>query len=194
MTADVTTSDRRVTVPTLGIHTAFVDGSRLFWALPSLVHEGLGYRVLVPDRIQGDAVLPHASFTAQSKITSHRSRGRLSRSSSLAPCSPSSRRGLAKPELAASRRATANLDEGCARRSRRITVGTKKRARSNKETDSSTRQRSPPCLPLDSQPHTRVGKGAERRAHQSACRRQWWARFALPTLLLHPSQSLFAGV
>ena len=72
MTADVT-PDRRVTVPILGIHTAFVDGSRLSWALPSPVHERLGYRVLVPDRIQGDAVLPHSSFTAQSRITSRRS-------------------------------------------------------------------------------------------------------------------------
>src|SRR6266702_2570522 len=39
------TKDRRVTVPTLGFtDTAFVDGSRLLWALPSPVHERLGYR------------------------------------------------------------------------------------------------------------------------------------------------------
>ena len=56
MTADVT-QDRRVTVPTRGPnHTGFVDGSRLFWALLSPVHERLGYRVLAPDRIEGDAV------------------------------------------------------------------------------------------------------------------------------------------
>ena len=45
MTADVI-QDRRVTVPAHGVHTVFVDGSRLFWALPSHpVHEGLGYWV-----------------------------------------------------------------------------------------------------------------------------------------------------
>src|SRR5438477_11389386 len=44
MSADVT-KDRRVTVPNLGSNdTAHVDGSRLLWALPSLVHERLGYR------------------------------------------------------------------------------------------------------------------------------------------------------
>ena len=163
MTADVT-PDRRVTVPALGLHTVFVDGSRLFWALPSPVHERLGYRVLVPDRIQGDAVLPHSSFTAQSRITSRRSCGQSSRSSSLAPCSPPSRRGLAKTELAASRRATASLDGGCVRRCCRIKVGTKKRARSNKETDTPAKSRSPPCLPLDSQPHTRGGLGEPQHA------------------------------
>ena len=72
MTADVN-QDRRVTVPTLGIHTRSVDWSRLFWALLSPVHERLGYRVLAPDRIQGDAVLPHSFFTAQSRITSRHS-------------------------------------------------------------------------------------------------------------------------
>src|SRR5436309_11315131 len=49
--------DRRVTVTHPGsTHTVLVDGSRLCWALPSPVHEGLGYRAFVPDRIQGDAV------------------------------------------------------------------------------------------------------------------------------------------
>ena len=34
-----------MTVPTLGFaHTVVVDGSRLCWASPSPVHEGLGYR------------------------------------------------------------------------------------------------------------------------------------------------------
>ena len=46
-----------MTVPTLGLITAFVDGSRLFWASLSPVHERLGYRVSHPDRIQGDAVI-----------------------------------------------------------------------------------------------------------------------------------------
>jgi len=92
MTADVTpgqTCDRAHPGST---HTAFVDGSRLCWAWPSPVHEGLGYRASEPDRIQGDAVLPHASDTAQSRITSCRSaRDRSSRPASLAPCSPPSR-------------------------------------------------------------------------------------------------------
>src|SRR5712692_6526483 len=58
MMADVN-QDRRVTVTHPGsTHTVLVDGSRLCWALPSPVHEGLGYRAFVPDRIQGDAVFP----------------------------------------------------------------------------------------------------------------------------------------
>src|SRR5438132_1038957 len=101
MTADVT-QDRRVTVPTQGVHTVVVDGSRLFWAFLSPVHERLGYRALVPARIQGDAVFPHSSLTAQSRLTSRRSsRDQSSRPSSLAPGSPPSRRGLARGELAA---------------------------------------------------------------------------------------------
>ena len=51
-----------MTVPIIGsAKTAYVDGSRLLWALPSLVHGRFGYRAIAPDRIQGDAVLlPHA--------------------------------------------------------------------------------------------------------------------------------------
>jgi hypothetical protein len=59
------------------------------------------------------------------------------------------RQGVAwrRPSFAASRRATASLDDGCARRCCRIKVGTKKHARSNKETDTSAKSRSPPpCL------------------------------------------------
>jgi hypothetical protein len=102
MTADMT-QDRRVTVPNRGAnHTVLVDGSRLFWASLSSVHERLGYRVLAPDRIQGDAMFSHASFTAQSRIMSRRSfRDQSSRPSSVAPCSPPSRRGLARLEFAA---------------------------------------------------------------------------------------------
>jgi len=59
-----------VTVPILGsAKTAYVDGSRLLWVLPSLVHGRFGYRAIAPDRIQGDAVLlPHTSRTAQSRF------------------------------------------------------------------------------------------------------------------------------
>src|SRR5712672_3385127 len=41
------TQDRRVTAVTQGLeHPALSEGSRLFWALLSPVHERLGYRVL----------------------------------------------------------------------------------------------------------------------------------------------------
>src|SRR5581483_11575209 len=42
-------------------------------------------------------------------------------------------------------------------------------------------------------PITRVGKGAERRAHALEIRLfvRWWARFALPTLRLQPSPLQF---
>jgi hypothetical protein len=123
-----------VTVPNLGLHTAFVDGSRLCWALPSLVHEGLGYRATEPDRIQGDAVLPHALFVAQSRITSYRS------SRPIVPTlQPRAVLGAVKawpgPAWASrTHKATASLDGAGARRNGMIVVGMKKRARSNKET------------------------------------------------------------
>jgi hypothetical protein len=63
-----------VTVVIQGLELpALSEGSRLFWALLSLVHERFGYRALAPDRIQGDAVIPHSSYTAQSRITSSQS-------------------------------------------------------------------------------------------------------------------------
>src|SRR5258708_5192442 len=99
MTADVN-QDRRVTVVTQGLYPVLSEGSRLFWALPSPVHEGLGYRGFAADRIQGDAVTPHALLTAQSRITSrHSSREPLRPDPQCrAPCSPPSRRGLATPQ------------------------------------------------------------------------------------------------
>src|SRR5712691_9094056 len=115
MTADVT-PDRRVTVPTLGFtDTVLVDGSRLFWASLSPMHERLGFRAIEPDRIQGDAVLPHISYMAQSRITFRRScRAQPSRPSSLAPCSAPSRPlraasgGGLRPALTASARGAPN--------------------------------------------------------------------------------------
>ena len=84
--------DRRVTVPPPGLAPASSDGSRLCWALPSPVHEGLGFRALAPDRIQGDAVIPHAFLTAQSRFTCCSSPPTCSPTrTSLAPCSTSSR-------------------------------------------------------------------------------------------------------
>src|SRR6266487_2914536 len=132
MTADVS-QDRRVTATHPGWSTRFVDGSRLCWALPSPVHEGLWYRAFVPDRIQGDAVFPHASFTAQSRITCAVERDRSSRPSSFAPGSPSSRRGPGYDPIRRATTVPASLDDGCARRSakswpgRRNTLGRTKK-------------------------------------------------------------------
>ena len=132
MTADVS-QDRRVTATHPGWSTRFVDGSRLCWALPSPVHEGLWYRAFVPDRIQGDAVFPHASFTAQSRITCVVERDRSSRPSSFAPGSPSSRRGPGYDPIRRAATVPASLDDGCARRSakswpgRRNTLGRTKK-------------------------------------------------------------------
>jgi len=97
---------------------------------------------------------PHSSFTAQSRITSRRrSRDPSSRPSSLAPCSPPSRRGLATVELAApaQRRpaltAAARGAPAGSRSGRRNALGrTKKLTRRHP----SRCTRSPlPCLPLD---------------------------------------------
>src|SRR5271165_4421540 len=68
MTAGVI-QDRRVTDLAPGFtYPAFVDGSRLFWALPSPVHEGLGVRASSPTGYKVMRCFPHA-FTAQSRIT-----------------------------------------------------------------------------------------------------------------------------
>ena len=105
------------------------EGSRLSWATPSLVHEGLGHRAIEPDRIQGDAVLlPHACTTAQSRDHVMPLIARL-----IVP-TIQPRAGLAAVKAwpgnrgaCGSHDATASLDCGCARRSRRIMVGTEKR-------------------------------------------------------------------
>jgi hypothetical protein len=88
--ADVT-RDRRVTVLIQGLAPAFSDGSRLSWAAPSSLHEGLGRRGLSPDRIQGDAARPRFD-DAQSPIAFACPRRRPLRPErvSLAPCSPPS--------------------------------------------------------------------------------------------------------
>ncbi len=118
MMADVN-QDRRVTVTHPGsTHTVLLDGSRLCWALPSPVHEGLGYRAFVPDRIQGDAVFP--AYVIHGPVQDHVS------PSIARPIVPSIKRraGLAAvkawPGYDAACRARAvpaSLDRGCARRS-----------------------------------------------------------------------------
>src|SRR5262249_2637597 len=72
MTADVN-QDRRVTGVTQGIKLPVLsDGSRLFWALPSPVHEELGYGPSCPTGYKVMRCLPYRSFTARSRITSCR--------------------------------------------------------------------------------------------------------------------------
>jgi hypothetical protein len=81
-----------VTVLIQGLAPALSDGSRLSWAAPSSLHEGLGRRAVAPDRIQGDAAKPRLD-KAQSRIMSARPRRRSApcpECSSLAPCSPPS--------------------------------------------------------------------------------------------------------
>jgi len=71
MTADVT-QDRRVTEPGLGSSdSAFVDGSRLFWALPSPVHERSGFGPPHPTGYKLMRCLPHNNVTAQSRVSRH---------------------------------------------------------------------------------------------------------------------------
>ena len=100
MTADVI-PDRRVTVPTRGFDPAFVDGSRLYWALPSPVHEGFWLR----HQARPDTRLCGAFrmlITAQSRINDVRlltARPFAPDRATLAPCSLPSRRGLATTEL-----------------------------------------------------------------------------------------------
>ena len=112
--------DRRVTVTHPGsAHTVLVDGSRLCWALPSPVHEGLGYRAFVPDRIQGDAVF--SACVIHGPVQDHVS------SSIARPIVPSINRsaGLAAVKawpgydaVCRARAVPASLDRGCARRSK----------------------------------------------------------------------------
>jgi hypothetical protein len=69
MTADVI-QDRRVTEPGLGSSdSAFVDGSRLFWALPSPVHERSGSGSPHPTGYKLMRCLPHNDVTAQSRTS-----------------------------------------------------------------------------------------------------------------------------
>jgi len=71
MTADVT-QDRRVTEPGLGSSdSAFVDGSRLFWALPSPVHERSGFGPPHPTGYKLMRCWPHNNVTAQSRVSRH---------------------------------------------------------------------------------------------------------------------------
>src|SRR4030081_2138723 len=102
MMADVI-QDRRVTEPAPGFtHPAFVDGSRLYWALPSPVHEGLGVRALRPTGYKVMRCSPHCSSRPSPglrRLAAHYATLHPA-SATFAPCSLPSRRGLAAPELA----------------------------------------------------------------------------------------------
>jgi hypothetical protein len=80
-----------VTALVQGLAPALSDGSRLSWAAPSSLHEGLGFRAMAPDRIQGDAAKPRFD-EAQSGIMFAQPRRPLLRPqrASLAPRSPRS--------------------------------------------------------------------------------------------------------
>ena len=104
-----------MTVPTRGTNpTAFVDGSRLFWALLSPVHERLGYRVLAPDRIEGYAVTSalHIHGPVQDHVSSFISR------STVPTIQPRTVLAAVKAwpgtgGACCTRAATASLDGGC---------------------------------------------------------------------------------
>ncbi|MEH2522617.1 MULTISPECIES: IS110 family transposase [unclassified Bradyrhizobium] len=115
MTTDVT-QDRRVTEPGLGSSdSAFVDGSRLFWALPSPVHERSGFGPPHPTGYKLMRCWPHNDVTAQSR-TSRQAVNRAPRNVPIRKlCS-----GLATVKAAPRRLRrwpAANLDGGCVRRS-----------------------------------------------------------------------------
>src|SRR5229473_1191511 len=70
MMADMT-KDRRVTVLIQGPnHPAFSDGSRLFAALPSPVHEELGYGLSRPTGYKVMRIFPLSLPTAESSVMS----------------------------------------------------------------------------------------------------------------------------
>src|SRR5580765_1734815 len=93
MTADVT-QDRRVTEPGLGSSdSAFVDGSRLFWALPSPVHERSGSGSPRPTGYKLMRSLPHAASRPSpgNHVTRSQRASQSVPTRNFAPVSPPSR-------------------------------------------------------------------------------------------------------
>jgi hypothetical protein len=117
MTADVH-QDRRVTVPTRGsTYPAFVDGSRLYWALPSRVHEGFWFWASSPTGYKVMRCFSACFITAQSRTTT--SRRSFCRDPSLRPRNSRALLAAVKawPGSATAcshARATASLDCSCA--------------------------------------------------------------------------------
>jgi hypothetical protein len=140
-----------VTALVQGLAPALSDGSRLSWAAPSSLHEGLGLRAMAPDRIQGDAAKPRFD-EAQSGImfACHGS------SACFVPNAPASRRArrrqarCAPPPAVTSGQARPRLRPAHPK----TALGTKKPPALEQ------RNRSPPIIrqspPLDQKPHTRT--------------------------------------
>lgn len=164
-----------MTGPAPGLTPAFVDWYRLYWALPSPMHEGLRVRALCPTGYKVMRCSPHAS-SAQSRIKTSccwlRDFDRPD-ASTLAPCSPPSRRGLFRAELAASAERRPALTAAARGASRYLWVGTKKRPqaeqrnllrekfpcrrnRTHNSVHAAQRACCPINFPLDN-PHTRGG-------------------------------------
>jgi len=147
------------------------DGSRLFWALPSPVHEESGYGPSCPTGYKVMRCLPYRSFTARSRITSCR----LCRDHPSRPRKPRAVLAAVKAWpgnllVCGSISATASLDCSCARRLGKFEVGTEKRLSRTEKLGKASLARGPPgvCLtpgsvPLDSEPHTRVTAKVSRR-------------------------------
>jgi len=136
MTADVI-QDRRVTEPNRGLDPAFVDGSRLYWALPSRVHEGLGVRALCQTGYKVMRCFPHVHH---GPIQDQRRRAAHCAILRARPLNSGAVLAAVKawPVNAAAcghDRATANLDCSLARRIRENRgSGRRNGSRSNKET------------------------------------------------------------
>jgi hypothetical protein len=129
MMADVI-QDRRVTEPAPGFtYPAFVDGSRLYWALPSPVHEGLGVRALRPTGYKVMRCSPHASSRpspGSRRLAAHYATLRPD-PPTFAPCSLPSRHGLSMSELAVTTERRPALTAAAHGAPRHSWVGTKKR-------------------------------------------------------------------
>src|SRR6516165_1534408 len=99
MTAEVI-PDRRVTVPGRGFNPALVDGSRLYRALPSPVHEGFWFRAVRRTGYKVMRCLPHAVYGPVQDKRRRAAHCAILRSdrATLAPCLLPSRRGLLMPE------------------------------------------------------------------------------------------------
>lgn len=147
MTADVN-QDRRVTGVTQGTTLPVLsDGSRLFWALASSMHEELGFGPACPTGYKVMRCFPHSSFTARSRITFCRPH----RDQSSRPMRPRAVLVAVKAwpgnaTLSGTHGATASLDRDCARRSGILVVGTKKRLGRTKKLGKPNCCRSPPVF------------------------------------------------
>ena len=129
MTADII-QDRRVTVPTRGFtDPASVDGSRLYWALPSPVHEGLGVRAFSPTGYKVMRCSPHSSSRPSpgSRCLPAHCATLRPEPSTLAPCSPQSRHGLSTAVVAVPTQRRPALTAAARGAPRELRVGTKKR-------------------------------------------------------------------